>query len=114
MPLRLKPDIAKPASTPRGFSKAPSPAISPQPQGAGDGRERGGRAVTITMPVASGVAMGRDVSCQVGRVSLRVIAGHRDPLWRRKGGTYPLSHLYGHFKLVRLCRLGHDVPWVKA
>jgi hypothetical protein len=31
-----------------------------------------------------------------------------------KGGTYPLSHLYGHFGLVRLCRLGHDVPWVKA
>ena len=33
---------------------------------------------------------------------------------RRKGGTYPLSHLYGHFGLVRLSRLGHDVPWVKT
>src|SRR6202162_2816252 len=33
---------------------------------------------------------------------------------RRKGGTYPLPHLYGHFGLVRLSRLGHDVPWVKA
>jgi group II intron reverse transcriptase/maturase len=33
---------------------------------------------------------------------------------RRKGGTYPLSHLYGYFGLVRLSRLGHDVPWVKA
>ena len=33
---------------------------------------------------------------------------------RRRGGTYPLSHLYGHFGLVRLARLGHDVAWVKA
>ena len=33
---------------------------------------------------------------------------------RRKGGTYPLSHLYGYFWLVRLSRLGHDVAWVKA
>ena len=33
---------------------------------------------------------------------------------RRKGGTYPLSHLYETFGLVRLTRLGHDVPWTKA
>jgi group II intron reverse transcriptase/maturase len=33
---------------------------------------------------------------------------------RRKGGSYPLSHLYGHFGLVRLNRLGHDVSWTKA
>jgi group II intron reverse transcriptase/maturase len=33
---------------------------------------------------------------------------------RRKGGTYPLPHLYGHFGLVRLCQLGHDVSWTTA
>jgi group II intron reverse transcriptase/maturase len=33
---------------------------------------------------------------------------------RSMSGSYPLPHLYGHFGLVRLCRLGHDVPWVKA
>ena len=33
---------------------------------------------------------------------------------RRKGGTYPLPHLYGHFGLVRLTALRHDVSWVKA
>ena len=33
---------------------------------------------------------------------------------RRRGGSYPLSHLYGHFGLLRLSRLGHDVSWTKA
>jgi hypothetical protein len=28
--------------------------------------------------------------------------------------AYPLSHLYGHFGLLRLSRLGHDVPSTKA
>jgi RNA-directed DNA polymerase len=33
---------------------------------------------------------------------------------RRKGGSYPLSHLYGHFGLVRLTARGRDLSWVYA
>jgi RNA-directed DNA polymerase len=33
---------------------------------------------------------------------------------KRRGGTYSLSHLYGHFGLVRLTTFGSDVAWAKA
>jgi RNA-directed DNA polymerase len=39
---------------------------------------------------------------------------HKYKLRHRKGGTYPLSHLYGYFGLVRLGRLGHSEAWAKA
>ena len=35
-------------------------------------------------------------------------------LRRKKGGGYPLSHLYEHFGLVQLKATGCDLPWTKA
>jgi len=35
-------------------------------------------------------------------------------LRRRSAGAHPPSQLYGHFGLVRLGRIGHDLAWAKA
>ena len=35
-------------------------------------------------------------------------------LRKRKGGTYPLSHLYGHSGLVRPSARGREQAWAKA
>jgi hypothetical protein len=52
---------------------------------------------------------GRNVTQRCG-----CVGGFKHKTRRSKGGSYSLPHLYETFGLVRLTRLGRDVPWVKA
>jgi hypothetical protein len=77
------------------------------------------RATTIirmVVIVSSKVYIGELPSCiwvrnnYVNRIGIRFKHKTR----RSKGGSYPLPHLYETCGLVRLTRLGRDVPWAKA
>src|ERR1039458_2613598 len=61
-----------------------------------------------------GVQISASRRTSVSDTRLRRWLRNKHKLRHREGGTYPLSHLYGYFGLVRLSRLGHDVAWVNA